>query len=213
MQKKIGKGGVLGGSTVKGKTIQQVVAEAAERRMRDDKACNTTNPGEAEEEVRRAQEESVGVDAKDLPGGSGSDIRERSPSIEIIEQPPAPRSTKQVVKPGTLDSGAMKPVPADGIANSSIRKVKPASAPTANGHPQTVPTGTKKPSAPKRATEWSCPTCTLLNPLSRPACDACNTPRPPVSGGDGWWCEFCATGPIDMGLWSCVECGYVRKWG
>lgn len=69
-------------------------------------------------------------------------------------------------------------------------------------------------SAPPK--EWSCPTCTLINPLSALSCEACTTSRPvsAISGsGDGWYCEFCGAGPREMGYWSCAECGWVRKWG
>jgi hypothetical protein len=34
-----------------------------------------------------------------------------------------------------------------------------------------------------------------------------------TSDADGWWCEFCGAGPREMGFWSCLECGWVRKWG
>ncbi|ODN95233.1 elongation factor 3 [Cryptococcus wingfieldii CBS 7118] len=66
--KLLGKGGKLGGSGSAGKSMKELVAEAAERRLKDDKVCKTEeHSDEAEKEVKKAQEESIGVDAGDLP--------------------------------------------------------------------------------------------------------------------------------------------------
>lgn len=64
--------------------------------------------------------------------------------------------------------------------------------------------------------EWSCPICTLFNPSLALTCEACTTTRPKAKekhGVDGWYCEFCNAGPRDMEFWSCLDCGWVRKWG
>ena len=68
---------------------------------------------------------------------------------------------------------------------------------------------------------WSCPTCTLLNPHTNRSCEACTTLRPGVTSSlsqsktsaEGWYCDFCGSGPREMSFWSCAECGTVRKWG
>ena len=36
----------------------------------------------------------------------------------------------------------------------------------------------KQQEVPKLLDSWSCPVCTLINPLSRPGCSACTTARP-----------------------------------
>jgi hypothetical protein len=62
--------------------------------------------------------------------------------------------------------------------------------------------------------EWSCPTCTLLNPAHSLQCEACGSAKSTTKGdGEMWWCEFCGSGPREMGFWSCTDCGWVRKWG
>ena len=64
--------------------------------------------------------------------------------------------------------------------------------------------------------EWSCLTCTLLNPPLALVCEACTAPKPQASrrqGGRTWNCDFCGAGPRGMEFWSCGECGWVRNWG
>lgn len=205
--------------------------------MRDDKACQSQNAGhakEVEEEVRRAQEESVGIDAEDIvhepshgdvtsaeagiekgkhdEAGPGAEERELSPEIQIIDPPPdrmaiasAPRSTSASRQSSSSRKSKEAAPPA-----TALRRTKPTPA-------AAVERVVRRPS-PTPATgadEWSCPTCTLINPSSSLSCDACATSRPVqlVTTSEGWFCEFCGSGPREMGFWSCVNCGWVRKWG
>ncbi|EIW73578.1 hypothetical protein TREMEDRAFT_59752 [Tremella mesenterica DSM 1558] len=210
-QRRIGKGGVLGGSRVLGKSMKEIMAEAAERRIRDDKACNTSDEGhakEVEEEVRKAQNESVGIDAQDLPGnddtagdkhGDMSRSRSRSPSIELIDGPRPPLVSKSNKKNGT-----------------GVTSLKKNVSPPQHSQPpitaKRITSLVKIPAERTKPKEWSCATCTLLNPASKTRCEACDTARP-VDPSEGWYCEFCGAGPRDAGYWSCLECGWVRKWG
>ncbi|WVF69288.1 hypothetical protein IAT40_004064 [Kwoniella sp. CBS 6097] len=65
-QRAIGRGGKLGGTGTGGKSMKELVAEAAERRLRDDKSCQAGSSSEVEAEVKRAQDESIGINAVDL---------------------------------------------------------------------------------------------------------------------------------------------------
>ncbi|KAN0066025.1 hypothetical protein ACQY0O_000117 [Thecaphora frezii] len=77
---------------------------------------------------------------------------------------------------------------------------------------------------------WTCQVCTLLNPLSALACEACQSRRPSSSttatgtpreqqrgeedtGGPGWTCGACGFRMKDgaAAFWSCSVCGQVKK--
>jgi hypothetical protein len=244
----MGKGGVLGGGSVLGRSMKEVLAEAAERRMRDDEICHT-HGGDVEAEVKKAQEESEGVDADQLEGdrdgmtsgarsGNSSslgpdaeatsrpkrfDDSKASPDVtslrSVLGNRPNPPNSASSSKTGSTSSGS-RPIP------------KPIPKPT-KPIPQVIDLTEDDPAEqairPIEKEEWSCPTCTLLNPITQRACEACTTPNPtplpPLRSrvkeerGDGggkvlgWYCDFCGSGPRDMKFWSCGECGWVRKWG
>jgi hypothetical protein len=241
----MGKGGVLGGGSVLGRSMKEVLAEAAERRMRDDKICHT-HGGDVEAEVEKAHAESEGVDADQLdkdrgemtsagsdgPSSEGGTIKSTSrpsstnkpnaspdvtTSRAVLGNRPKPQSNSILSRNGTTSSGSRpipKPIPQKPI-------------------PQIIDLTEDDPAEqairPIEKEEWSCPTCTLLNPITQRACEACTTPNPtplpPLRSrvkeerGDGggkvlgWYCDFCGSGPRDMSFWSCGECGWVRKWG
>jgi hypothetical protein len=240
----MGKGGVLGGGSVLGRSMKEVLAEAAERRMRDDEICHT-HGGDVEAEVKKAQAESEGVDADQLDkdrGGmtlAGRDgLSTEGGSVKLISRPDAITDLK--ASPGKTTSGPVldnrlnpqsKPSSSKTGTTSSTRPI-PKPIPQ-NPISQIIDLTEDDPDEqairPMERSEWSCPTCTLLNPITEMACDACTTPNPdppPPSrirsierGGDGggkvqgWFCDFCGSGPRDMSFWSCGECGWVRKWG
>lgn len=154
--------------------------------------------------MRRAQAESVGIDASDLDtiagdsGESDKDIIDLTASDEEVtrKRPPSP----QPAGPSKV------PAPSRVVAKAQ-----------GSGATKPSTTAAPKPAAPKLApppAEWSCNVCTLINPMSRAACDACAAPRPvkPVTQ-DGWYCEVCGAGPRELGFWSCLECGVVRTFG
>jgi len=187
--------------------------------MRDDKTCHTTHP-DVQAEVKKAEEESEGVDAHQLDNAGPST---------------SPSAPEQV---GTAGPSGIAPTPAlttkpIGIASSAPPRtpttVKPITKPIPSSSSRTIPKAQPKPEIidltaddpppkPLAPTEWSCPTCTLLNPISSRTCEACtapnpNTPPPAKRSDGGWFCDFCGSGPRDMSYWSCSECGWVRKWG
>lgn len=206
--------------------MKEVLAEAAERRMRDDKICHT-HGGDVEAEVRKAEEESEGVDADQLGGGSaagsGSTFISNGQSIKPSPHPvsiPKPNPQTRPNSQSIASSSKTPPTSTKTSSKSNPIKSKPQVIDLTDDDPDDQPPRTE------RRDEWSCPTCTLLNPTSQRTCEACAAPNPnaPVqrSGlgvraktqtGEGWYCDFCGSGPRDMSFWSCGECGWVRKWG
>lgn len=57
--------------------------------------------------------------------------------------------------------------------------------------------------------EWSCPTCTLLNPAHALQCDACQMRRP-VDEQEGWSCLTCGENGNPHECWTCRWCGVVK---
>ncbi|KAI9631827.1 WLM domain-containing protein [Dioszegia hungarica] len=206
-QRKIGKGGVLGGRGTAGRSVREVLAEAAERRIRDDKACSAEGSKAVEEEVRKAAEESVGIDAIDLTGEDGDDAGPFTPISTSTSTPSSIGPIRPTHRSGTIASSS---------SSTSASTSKP---PTSRKQPpsSSIP-GPSKPirqpplPAHEQPTEWSCPTCTLLNPLHHLSCDACATERPPHVK-TGWFCGVCGEGPVSWDRWSCEGCGVVRTFG
>ena len=57
--------------------------------------------------------------------------------------------------------------------------------------------------------EWSCPTCTLLNPAHALQCEACQMRRP-VDEEGGWSCLTCGENGNPHECWTCRWCGVVK---
>ncbi|BEJ13840.1 hypothetical protein CspHIS471_0310140 [Cutaneotrichosporon sp. HIS471] len=239
-QKVMGRGGVLGGSGAGRKSMREIVAEAAERRLKDDKTCKVDSK-EAEEEARKAQEESIMVDATDVEATgqveagpsrkrSLSDTGAKDAPIVVdddSEDVPGPSrqrptfaiegsSAESTPSSRTVSAASTPPTsrPSSAVANPTPSvpvSTKPSSS-KGNKPVASVPVSASA-SRPKPPTTWTCGICTLINTLSAHRCEACESPRPAQNTDDGWWCEFCGAGPREMGFWSCLECGWVRKSG
>jgi hypothetical protein len=183
--------------------------------------------------VKKAENESEGVDAINLPPTQRGGAREEivhlpgpSKSVPSVSPPnltpqrsiPPVRTHPQKSDPPPSTSEPKRPVPKPQIIDLTSDDDDPISI--INVEPSEIAT-----SEPQ---EWSCPTCTLLNPISARTCEVCSSPSPlPIrpkhpqgvlvrkttKEGAGWYCDFCGSGPRDMGYWSCQECGWVRKWG
>lgn len=174
--------------------------------------------------MRKAQEESVGIDAKDLsPSPTGSSKAEDEDFIELTERPDLPVNTTPTVatrpqpypKPPTDAPHSSKPRVTSAAAQKSTRsKAKPTP-----DRPRPTSSGDNRPPPliPATTGEWTCPTCTLINEPLAKTCEACTSPRPNTTtrGGveGGWFCGFCGAGPRDKEFWSCGECGWVRNFG
>lgn len=178
---------------------------------------------EAEEESRIAQEQSIVTDATVPSGGeshvvdltmgdsSEEDVEVSRPSYltPAGESPAVPPYRTAPSRPATPTHPASirKPPTAQRSAPSrSVPKgLRTAMPPTANAVTERLPSN---------ITTWTCATCTLHNPMSATACEACTAPRTvPAVSAEGWYCDFCGAGPREMGFWSCETCGWVRRWG
>ena len=156
--------------------------QAAERRARDEKSCGSGHGVNTDIEVQRAIQDSM-IDVDLLPDAR-SDEREASPEIIILDGPSRlPRNI--VPRPSTSEqprrSSALEPQP----------RSKPPVQASSN-------------------TEWSCPICTLLNPVLVLQCSACSSLRPQDPAA-GWTCMSCGEQGMPHNFWSCRYCGQVKR--
>ncbi|WWC70577.1 uncharacterized protein I206_104528 [Kwoniella pini CBS 10737] len=232
-QRMIGRGGVLGGSrNTSGKSMKELIAEAAERRLRDDKTCAVGHGIEAENESNKAHKESIGVDAIDLvkadelkKENSASDIVEHRDKTldqdgiidltedsdeDIKDSKPSVQSTNQSIPPITCEINETR----ESIPNTEISPSNSTPNQTVNQTRQ-IPIKIEI----NQKNKWTCQSCTLINSSKAQTCEACLTPKPSdieregIKTDQGWYCGFCSSGPHDMERWSCMMCGQVRRWG
>lgn len=175
--------------------------------MRDDKQCNHSEG--AMEAVKQAAEESVGVDAADLPLPVAIDL-----SINAEAGSSRSRSRTKSESPGFEVVAVKKAKPISAVkpasVNSDIRRT-PATfrAPAIGKTP--AKTASDRPTVFKDGS-WPCPACTLTNDPSAKRCAACDEPRP-KDLTKGWYCDVCGDGPREFGYWMCLGCGSIRKTG
>ncbi|KAF8316622.1 WLM-domain-containing protein [Clavulina sp. PMI_390] len=187
------------------KTPGQLAAEAAERRMRDNKAC--AHDAEAEAEAAKAAQEGARHDAADLPHVSHDDVivieSDSSDSdIELVSGPsakpsgsgsgPAPPaaknqgpSTSKAAKSASASSAA--PAPSTSRPRPTSSQAPPPPVPHHTQPAAQPPTSTSQhPAAPPPAAEeeelefveWPCDACTYVNHPQRTLCEICATPKP-----------------------------------
>lgn len=230
----LGKGGKLGGAKpdMKGKRIGDILAEAAERRMRDAKACGHSDehdqlPPELQAEVDRSARDGRSV-VIDLTEGSDDEEDSYTPvagpssGIRVKEEPAD--DDLEILHPPQVPAKRSAPPP------SNSAKPPPSSKPRA---PLIKPTPSVRPApAPEPSSAaWTCPTCTFDNssPLSL-ACECCLTERPQdisvalassapkLVGGaggtieldEGWACHRCGV-LNDHQFWTCAICEAVKQ--
>jgi hypothetical protein len=112
------------------------------------------------------------------------------------------------------------------VAESLAKKSK---APSSKASTVAPPSRTKASaaSAPKALTGWTCPVCTLHNPIGFLACDACTSERPVeitrrMAEEDAkkkaasrpqpqtWRCRGCRT-VMESSWWTCSSCGKMKE--
>ncbi|KAJ7157090.1 WLM domain-containing protein [Mycena filopes] len=204
----IGSGGRLGGrNDTANLTPRQLAARAAERRARDEKECGSGQL--AQQEAEKAAKESVVHKTIDLTLDSDSDddaIVVDAPSSTIAgpSKVAIPQSKKTAVftaarpisKPPTR--ATPKPLAAAAATATNV-KSKPS-----RDRPAPTP-----PPAKKSRTDWTCRTCTLINPAMALQCDACLTQRPP-DDSIGWACLSCGETGMPHDFWTCRTCGTMK---
>ncbi|KDQ31264.1 hypothetical protein PLEOSDRAFT_1037384 [Pleurotus ostreatus PC15] len=183
----IGQGGRLGGvANVRNLTPRELAAQAAERRARDAKSC--AYGVDADREAAKAVEESIESNAIDLTGDSDDEV--------VILNDPT-NSTKVAAAQSDRTATATA-IPNVEESDDEIEIIgEPIATLLPRSKPQPVPT------------EWSCPTCTLLNPMRALTCDACLTPRP-INKAYGWMCHACGEYPMPHEFWTCRSCGTMK---
>ncbi|KAH9929760.1 WLM domain-containing protein [Fomitopsis serialis] len=194
----LGGGGKLGGArgTVN-KSPRELAAEAAERRMRDEKAC--ASGAVAQMEAEKAAKESVVNRVIDLTVESDSDT---DSDVEVVDGPQPVAGPSKASNPINEARNATKR-PLDKTSSANLKRsrttqVASSAASTSALAAKIVPT------------EWSCPQCTLVNEAHLPHCAACDFASPADADRprqtDG------VPGALhSVGEWACPQCTLMNK--
>lgn len=158
-------------------------------------------------------------------GPSRSTKREASSSpVQVKSKPPPVRQhPDRPVSRLVTDNTAKKPK----VLPSRTATAPPV--PTASKPAPSIPTASKPSPIPApQLNGWTCPACTLYNPITFLACDACTSERPPgitrqvaeaerkrialsrPAGSKTWICTRCTTETEDN-FWSCRSCGKIKE--
>jgi hypothetical protein len=183
----LGAGGRLGGSGSRrqtGLSPRELAARAAERRIRDNKAC--ASGVDAQREADKAAKQSIENKVIDLTLDSDDDHLAGPSKIKVDV-----KSTAATLRKAGNHSSSTTSV------NSAFPKAA-ASKPIKSLSTRTI-----------EPLEWSCPTCTLLNPAHARQCDACQMRRP-FHEPEGWSCLTCGENGNPHEHWTCRWCGVVK---
>ncbi|GAA5955813.1 hypothetical protein JCM21900_001722 [Sporobolomyces salmonicolor] len=237
VRKILGKGGKLGGKALdsKGKRMGDILAEAAERRLKVKKGCGGDDshnhpsgskkedlPPEVQAEIDRADADSRHI-VLDLTAASSEDEDAASDGDVEVTFPKASSSRTKIEeqepkkRPFTHDSSGPELEILSSRRAASFRSSNPSSsASTANPPPSKRASRrrSRPPRRPKPA--WTCPLCTFANlsALSL-ACEMCFSERSPetvVRGVAGLRARTgggYSNGPDDG--WACHTCARVNS--
>ncbi|KAJ8702029.1 hypothetical protein PTI98_000778 [Pleurotus ostreatus] len=211
----IGQGGRLGGvANVRNLTPRELAAQAAERRARDAKSC--AYGVDADREAAKAVEESIESNAIDLTGDSDDEVvilNDPTNSTKVAAAQ-SDRTATATAIPNVEESDDEIEIIGEPIAVPQKHSLKSTDTrrvtqPQTSKLPNTVQTLLPRSKPQPVPTEWSCPTCTLLNPMRALTCDACLTPRP-INKAYGWMCHACGEYPMPHEFWTCRSCGTMK---
>lgn len=154
-------------------------------------------------------------------GNGGGEISPRKPLKPESSPLPGPRPTVPArgTRPEAQHISRL-------VVEASSKKPKSTpSRPTVASAATTLQRPTSAPPATKSLTGWTCPICTLYNPIDFLACDACTSERPieitkklaetPKNGParpkiQTWRCMRCST-VMESSWWTCSTCGKMKE--
>jgi len=201
-------------------------AQAAERRLKDDRTCGVDQAKEAEKASRDGvieinddeNDDAVGIAAPVLSVVDkefGRPTQSKTPEvvgdsddeIQIVEPPP--RTARPT--PGSASGVRATSLPKSTVGGPSARRAVPNPAqrphPTAPAKPAALTSSSRLESAsttvgvdPSASVDvWPCPACTYDNSLSSTTCAICTGPRPALSAGH--------KAMLNRHGWTCATCG------
>ncbi len=228
----LGSGANRLGGTVTTKSPRELAAQAAERRARDDKSCGHGHSAGgldvAKIESERAARDGIIHKAADLPllrvnGDGVIDLASSSDEDDdIIVLSDAVKDDHSSTSAGSASYKPSSSPRANGgnakKRNRSPDEVPPMRpAPLSSGTPNNAPASLPMSTLDSRSNEWSCTSCTYINPTVQTQCEMCLALREPfkpedlsLDGPGPWTCWICGQEGMPHEFWTCSQCGWVK---